>query len=222
MDKQLNENSITVYYQNLPYLAKYHNVLLADHNISSAQILIFVETRMSDIYIEGFQLFTQLVPGIKFPFGISIYMNTADENDLLYRSFTLETNYIIKENNSHFEYLVAMVKDKIYIVVYSSPKFPKTYAIEELRRIIRNCIETAGQQIIVIGDLNIDRNSNIGQQLVDNLYSIGLKSHVKFETPTNIYGNQIDYLFSSVEIRDTWVYETVVSDHKPILFIHDI
>ena len=221
VDKQLNENSIAVYYQNLPYLAKYRDFLLADHNVSSAQVLIFVENRMSDLYIDGFELFSQLVPGIKFPFGISIYMNTADESDLLYNSFTLEKNYIIKENNSHFEYLVAMVKDKIYIVVYSSPKFPKTNAIEELRRIIRDYIKTSDQKIIIIGDLNIDRNSNIGQQLVDNLYSIGLKTYVKSETPTNIYGNQIDYLFSSVEIRDSWVYETVVSDHKPILFIYD-
>ena len=214
MEKEKEEDSITVFYQNVPYLAKHSDVLIADQNIASADVLIFVETRTIDLNINGFELFSQLVTDNFRPFGISTYV----KSEIITLSIALEKNFILHNSDAHIEYLCFMVNQIIFIVIYSSPKFPDSKTINIIKELFFK-YQNIGSKILICGDLNVKRDSDQGHQMIKYFSSLELRCCIESKVATNIHGNQIDYILSSKDISmESWVYQTVNSDHYPIFF----
>ena len=215
IEKEKVEDAIIVVYQNVPYLAKYSEALVADQNIASADVLVLVETRTNDLNIDGFELFSQLVTGNIRPFGISIYVKC----EVLPFCLALEKNFILHNSDAHIEYLCFMVNQIIFIVLYSSPKFPNSETVTIITELVFK-YKKIGSKILICADLNVKRDSMTGQKMLQYISSLDLKCCIESMVATNIYGNQIDYIFSSKNISiHSWVYQTIISDHYPIFFI---
>ena len=74
------------------------------------------------------------------------------------------------------------------------------------------------EKIIIVGDFNIDINSPSGDALKTKMDSVGLQSSIQPNQASNDYNNQIDLVFSSFDLQSAWYHESLISDHKQILF----
>jgi len=181
----------------------------------SCDILALVETRSNNVTINGFELIAQIESSGGRPFGIAVYAKTESVNPLLAIEIKKE---VVFDNDSHFEYIVINLGEVSLTTIYISPKFPFRRSLEILSNEISEQ-QKVNDKNIVIGDFNQCLMSPNGQNLVECMNRYGLSAFPQNGRPTTNSGSQIDYCFSSFSLTDIWVYESLISDHKPLFII---
>ena len=206
---------IMLFYQNYPYLCHHVEELICDQNVRNSDVLIILETRTNNQAIDGFQLLHQ----IKYdttahqsrPFGISIYGKTH-----IHSTFIAESIIFNRNKTGHIEILMFEIFNTNIITTYVSPKYSNSS--ESIFTSIKPFIDSTFPSII-IGDFNIDINSNSGNLLKQRLVEYGFS----FKLGLNQYStdnSQIDLLFANFDLNDAFYYESLNTLHKPIfLFI---
>ena len=206
-------NRTMIFFQNYPYLQHHVEDLICDCKVREADILIMLETRSNNQLIDGFKLLHQILYNNRVhqsrPFGIAVYGKPHIQSR--YLSETIEIN---AKNTGHIEILVFESLNARMIATYISPLF--TTSITDIFTVLNKHID-ATIPTILIGDFNIDINSNKGTELRQVFNENGFE----FQLGLNKYStdcSQIDLLFSNFKLFDSFYYESIDTLHKPIIF----
>ena len=174
-------NKISFFYQNFPYLNLHIEDIFCDFNVRNTDVLIFVETRCADKIINGYKLIQQ----IKYnttkhqsrPFGIAVYGKQHLETN-----FVAEHVYFNRDKTGHIEILIFDINNIRIYAIYISPKYShysvKTF--EMLNKLIDRSFST-----IIVGDFNVDINSESGSQFRQKFEDIGF--HFRSRPQHQIY-----------------------------------
>ena len=100
-------------------------------------------------------------------------------------------------------------------MIYYSPKVPSSTVIKSIRELSETLIST-NIPIMIIGDFNINIGSNPGKALIKSMDEIGI-SKISPDGPTTDYRTSIDYVFANIFSAHVDLYESVISDHKPLI-----
>ena len=204
---------ISLYFQNYPYLHHHIQDLICDHNVRNLDILIFVETRCNDQTIDGFRLIHQIKYNTSKhqsrPFGIAVYRKPH-----LDTNFVAEHIYFNRDKTGHMEILIFDINNIRIFAIYVSPKYShtSTKTFEMLNKLIDGSFNT-----IIVGDFNIDINSESGSQFKQKFEDIGFHFDLDLNTKSTD-SSQIDLLFTNFDIYNTIYYESIDTLHRPIIF----
>jgi len=213
-DLDLPAGATTVFYQNIQSLPSRRLDLECGPNSSSADLLALVETHTAGINIHGFGVLAQIAAGISRPHGIALFAKFGREQ-LFEGSIRGD---VILPSDGHIEYLVFVFAGKTLMVVYCSPGCPKAEALHQLDLLVSE-LASSPRQLVLFGDFNIKLDSPNGQILEQILLRKGLVFIGERGVSTNNFGNQIDFVFSSVQMVGAFTGESLASDHKPILVV---
>ena len=189
-------NKISFFYQNFPYLNLHIEDIFCDFNVRNTDILIFVETRCADKIIMGYKHIQQIKYNMtkhqRRPFGIAVYGKQHLETN-----FVAEHVYFNRDKTGHIEILIFDINNIRIYATYISPKYShssvKTF--EMINKLIDRSIST-----IIVGDFNVDINSESGSQFRQKFEDIGF--HFDLDLNTRSTDNsQIDLLFANFDIE---------------------
>ncbi|XP_028418500.1 uncharacterized protein LOC114543885 [Dendronephthya gigantea] len=211
----LNPTDLKICYLNARSLHKHIEDIRKDINYTSADILIFTETRFreedpGEMYaIEGHELFrNDDVSNLNRP-----YHGTA-----VYSKLPMIIRYPCARNCHGIEVtIMKMVErpDLIIIGIYRSP----TLALSSLLAAISTTLEEhPSPRVIIIGDFNVNWLDEIERRSLYNLMinTNGLEQLITSSTTDN--GTLIDHLYTNLIEKDiqAGTLETYFSDHKAI------
>ena len=206
---QRDDASLIIGYQNLPPLHKHASAIKADHNLSACDILCFVETHSKEVQIEGFDLLVELPekPGCH---GISFY---CQDTSLLVQKKCTEV--IPFGDKAHIEYMCIELSSGLQLLIlYSSPKVLPKDAIKTIVG-LAGSMDPLNNPLLVLGDFNLQLLSAQGTALVTQMESLHL-GKISPDGPSTDYRTTIDFAFASIPATSA-SYESVFSDHKPII-----
>ena len=206
---QRDDASLIIGYQNLPHLHKHASAITADHNLSACDILCFVETHSKEVQIEGFDLLVELPekPGCH---GISFY---CQDTSLLVQKKCTEV--IPFGDKAHIEYMCIELSSGLQLLIlYSSPKVLPKDAIKTIVG-LAGSMDPLNNPLLVLGDFNLQLLSAQGTALVTQMESLHL-GKISPDGPSTDYRTTIDFAFASIPATSA-SYESVFSDHKPII-----
>ena len=204
-----DDGTLIIGYQNLPHLHKHAASVAADHNLSVCDILCFVETHSRGVEIEGFDLLVDLPvkPGCH---GISFYCR---DSSLQVQRKSAEVMPF--GDKAHIEYMCIELSSGLQLlVIYSSPKVPQKDAFKTIVGLAES-MDPSNNPLLVLGDFNLQLRSSPGTALVSQMESIHL-AKISPDGPSSDYRTTIDYAFASIPATSAF-YESVISDHKPMI-----
>ena len=113
-----------------------------------------------------------------------------------------------QKKNTHLEAIEVIIENITYIGIYSSPNFPLQKLCDFIETVASN-----KNNVVFIGDFNINFNKP-PKQLVQILKHFNYK--ILVDGITTDHGTTIDNVITNVDIA-ALVYESLISDHRPIL-----
>ena len=118
-------------------------------------------------------------------------------------------------DKAHIEYMCIELSTGLQLlIIYSSPKVPQKDALKTIVGLAES-MNPSNNPLLVLGDLNIDFSSSNGVALVTQMESLHL-AKISPDGPSTDYRTTIDYAFASIP-SSAQFYESVFSDHKPII-----
>ena len=209
MVSAVRDGTLIIGYQNLPHLHKHAASVAADHNLSRCDVLCFVETHSKGVQIEGFDFLAEL-PWTTGCHGISLY-----SRDTSLQVKRKSSEVMPFGNKAHIEYMCIELSYGLQLLIlYSSPKVPEKDALKTIIGLAAS-MDPTNNPLLVLGDFNLQLLSAQGTALVTQMKSIHL-AKISPEGPSSDYRTTIDYAFASIPATSTF-YESVFSDHKPII-----
>ena len=206
-------------YHNIRSLHKYQKHVLSDPNYLHANILMFVETRLRDTDIFDLPNFTCIhrqdcIYPTRHPFGSALYVKTDITSSVFMIEHVCYKNFNDKQKLTAFLDLTAIkLNSKAIIFLYKSPKFSKQCFFEKLESLLTTVKRDKSLlDIIIVGDFNLDH-----EELKTYMKNQGMFKCIHEPFSTDNY-TLIDLLYSSNSDTTAHLYESVISDHKPIWF----
>ncbi|KAK3102105.1 hypothetical protein FSP39_008803 [Pinctada imbricata] len=214
-------NSFMMYFQNVRSFRKHFKNIYQDSTIVEADLLLFVETKLSGrdenelFLMPDYEVhrFDNEDSRSRSPYGIILYSKegTCEIHEKYHK--------ITKQGKEMVESVVVNVQANVSSrplcvhVLYSSPKTSlKTlqHHIERTRTLVKSNLTE-----IILGDFNIDLLSNPNHQFLHFMHQY--IQHIK-ETTTD-YNSLLDHVYSrnNQGVLNCFVLESVFSDHKPLL-----
>ncbi|CAF4174715.1 unnamed protein product [Rotaria sordida] len=172
--------------------------------------LVETWTKPTDsLEIEGFKVIHRRdCNDTRKPFGQITYL----KSDLKYENITERCEYSGKD---HIEYCSIKIDDICIISVYNSPNSSfdvlKQHIIEVISISKRFC-----EDIIVVGDLNINLKIKTNHKFIEYMESLGLTLINKLNKSSTNAKTQIDYCFTNVKDLKSDYFESLTTFHKPI------
>ena len=211
----LNHADLKICYLNARSLHKHIDDVRKDINYSSADILIFTETRFSpndpdEMYaIEGYELFrNDDISNVNRP-----YHGTA-----VYSRLPMMTGYPCARNCHGIELTIMKTvecPDLILIGIYRSPRLVLSSFFTAIRATLE---ENHSSQVLIIGDFNVNWLDDVERRSLHNLMinENCLKQRISSCTTDN--GTLIDHVYTNLieEDIEAGTLETYFSDHKAI------
>ena len=141
-----------------------------------------------------------------------IFFLVNDFPDTLYENITERCEYSGKD---HIEYCSIKIDDICIISVYNSPNS----SFDVLKRHMNEVISISKrfcENIIVVGDFNINLNLKTNHKFIEYMKSFGLTMINKLNKSSTSAKTQIDYCFSNMNDLKSDYFESLTSFHKPI------
>ena len=159
--------------------------------------------------IEGFKIIQRRnCNDTRNPFGQITYL----KNDLKYENIAETYEYSGKD---HIEYSSIKIDDICILSVYNSPNS----SFDVLKRHINEVISISKrfcEDIIVVGDFNINLKIRINYKFIEYMESFGLTLISKLNKSSTNAKTQIDYYFTNMKDLKSDYSESLTSFHKPI------
>ncbi|CAF3286262.1 unnamed protein product [Rotaria sp. Silwood2] len=204
--------SFFVMFHNVQSLNKHFLDVKSDNTFLSASMISLVETwtkPTDSLEIEGFKIVHRRdCNDVRKPFGQIIYL----KNDLKYENITERYEY---SGKNHIEYCSIKIDDICIISVYNSPNS----SFDILKRHINEVITISKgfcENIIVVGDFNINLKMKINKKFIEYMESFGLSLNNILNRDSTNAKTQIDYCFTNVKDLKSDYFESLTSFHKPI------
>ncbi|CAF4648686.1 unnamed protein product, partial [Rotaria sp. Silwood2] len=168
--EESQEERFSIMFHNVQSLNKHISDIKFDKTFLSSSMISLVETwtKPSDnLEIEGFKIVHRRdCDDVRKPFGQIIYL----KNDLKYENITERYEY---SGKNHIEYSSIKIDDICVISVYNSPNS----SFDILKRHINEVITISKgfcENIIVVGDFNINLKIKINNKFIEYMESFGL------------------------------------------------
>ena len=210
--EELQGKNMYIMFHNVQSLNKHLLDVKSDITILSASVISLVETwtKPNDsLEIEGFKIVHRLdCDDIRKPFGQITYV----KNHLKYENITERCEY---SGKNHIEYSSIKIDDLCIISVYNSPNS----SFDVLKRHINDVVTISrrfSENIIVVGDFNIDLKIKTNHKFTDYMKSFGLTLISKLNKNSSNAKTQIDYCFANANHLKSDYFESLISFHKPI------
>ncbi|CAF1407300.1 unnamed protein product [Rotaria sordida] len=209
--KESQERFYLMFY-NVQSLNKHFLDVKSDKTFLSASIISLVETwtKSSDsLEIEGFKIVQRRdCNDIRKPFGQITYL----KNDLNYENILEKCEY---SGKNHIEHCSIKIDDFCIISIYNLPNS----SFDVVKRHI-NEVTTVSKRfcenIVVVGDFNIDLKIKTNHKFIDYMESFGLTLINKLNKNSTNAKTQIDYCFTNGNGLKSDYFESLTSFHKPI------
>ncbi|CAF1560346.1 unnamed protein product [Rotaria magnacalcarata] len=202
----------SVMFHNVQSLNKHILDVKSDKTFLSASMISLVETWTKpgdSLEIEDFKVVHRRdCNDIRRPFGQITYL----KNHLKYESIAERCEY---SGKNHIEYSSIKIDDICIISVYNSPNSP----FDILKRHINEVITASKrfcENIIVVGDFNINLKIKTNYKFIEYMKSIGLTLINKLNKNSTNAKTQIDYCFANVNGWKCDYFESLTSFHKPL------
>ena len=114
---------------------------------------------------------------------------------------------------------IELSEDKIVLVGYKSPKLSTTFFLKCLEQIL---LEYGNQNLVVLGDFNLDLNNDIGNSLLNLLHTHNLHSLLPIGAVTTCAQTQVDIVFSNIDIENAHISDTYFSHHQLLSRRHPV
>ncbi|CAF1454283.1 unnamed protein product [Rotaria sordida] len=209
--KESQERFYLMFY-NVQSLNKHFLDVKSDKTFLSASIISLVETwtKSSDsLEIEGFKIVQRRdCNDIRKPFGQITYL----KNDLNYENILEKCEY---SGKNHIEYCSIKIDDFCIISIYNLPNS----SFDVVKRHINEVITVSKrfcENIVVVGDFNIDLKIKTNHKFIDYMESFGLTLINKLNKNSTNAKTQIDYCFTNGNGLKSDYFESLTSFHKPI------
>ena len=122
---------------------------------------------------------------------------------------------ILFGDKAHIEFMCIELSSGLQLlIVYSSPKLPPKDVLKTIVG-LAGSMDPSNNPLLVLGDFNLQLLSAQGTALVTQMESIHL-AKISPDGPSTDYRTTIDYAFASIPATSAF-YESVFSDHKPII-----
>ncbi|CAF1076026.1 unnamed protein product [Rotaria magnacalcarata] len=210
--EEFQRERFSIMFHNVQSLNKHISDVKFDKTFLSSSIISLVETwtKPSDnLEIEGFKIVHRRdCHDVRKPSGQIIYL----KNDLKFENITERYEYSGKD---HIEYSSINVDDICIISVYNSPNS----SFDVLRRHMNEVITISKRfcdNIIVVGDFNINLKIKINKKFIEYMKSFGLSLNNTLNKDSTNAKTQIDYCFTNVKDLKSDYFESLTSFHKPI------
>ena len=201
-----------VMFHNVQSLNKHILDIRSDKTFLCASMISLVETwtkPTDSLEIEGFKIIHRRdCNDIRKPFGQITYL----KNDLKYENIAERCEYSGKD---HIEYSSIKIDDICIISVYNSPNS----SFDVLKRHVNKVITISKpfcENIIVVGDFNINLKIKTNYKLIEYMESFGLTLINKLNKSSTNARTQIDYCFTNMNDLQSDYFESLTSFHKPI------
>ncbi|XP_052276203.1 uncharacterized protein LOC127875286 isoform X2 [Dreissena polymorpha] len=209
----IDEKNITVMFHNARSLHAHFLDIELDPNFNSADVNIFVETKLSkkdnieDYMLTGYHLkrfdcSLSEFDSTRSPYGIAVYYKHC--------AYKIRNHMKIIPSQGVIESVTINLNPYNINVVclYVSPKISRcetNYFLQDLLSPL------SSSSIIILGDFNIDLKSNTPLETLSGF-------HQYITTPTTDYKSILDHIYSNLDDRIlmTGVFDSYFSDHKPI------
>lgn len=223
----LKKGSIKIAYLNIRSLRKNLPNIRCDEWYMQCDIIIFSETNtiQSDdehlLKLDNFNIFyrSDMKSNSRNHKGIICYvksnLNINILDNLLEFQFDNNNKYC-----SHIDLVCFECNNLVILTGYKSPRCPFNLFEKYLSKMATWLNKN---QVIIIGDFNIDNYNNANQNLNDLMNTYDMHSVLKCDTITTDNNTQIDIIFTNIKNR-TYVAGTYVSyfsDHMPIYILLD-
>ena len=210
--EESQDGKFYVMFHNVQSLNKHILDVKSDKTFLYASMISLVETwtKPGDpLEIEGFKIVQRRdCNDIRKPFGQITYL----KDDLNYEKTLERCEY---SGKNHIEYSSIKVDDICIISVYNSPNAP----FDVLQRNINEVITVSKrfcENIIVVGDFNIDLNKKPNYKFIEYMESFGLTLNNKLNKSSTNAKTQIDYCFTNMKNLKCDYFESLTSFHKPL------
>ncbi|CAM4966410.1 unnamed protein product [Rotaria socialis] len=210
--EESQEERFSIMFHNVQSLNKHISDIKFHKTFLSCSMISLVETwtkTTDSLEIEGFKiLYRRDCVDIRKPFGQIIYL----KNDLKYENVTQSCEY---SDKNHIEYSSIKIDDMCTISVYNLPNS----SFDVLKRHIDEVITVSKgfrENIIVVGDFNINLKIKINNRFTEYMESFGLSLNNILNRDATNAKTQIDYCFTNVKDLKSDYFESLTSFHKPI------
>ncbi|CAF3205854.1 unnamed protein product [Rotaria sp. Silwood2] len=210
--EESQEERFSIMFHNVQSLNKHISDIKFDKIFLSSSMISLVETWTKpgdSLEIEGFKIVQRRdCNDIRKPFGQITYLR----NDLNHQNILEKYEY---SGKNHIEYSSIKIDDICIISVYNSPNA----SLDVLKRSIKEVITVSKQfceNIIVVGDFNIDLKIRTNYKFIEYMESFGLTLNNKLYKSSTNAKTQIDYCFTNVNSLKSDYFESLTSFHKPI------
>ena len=211
----LNHTDLKICYLNARSLHKHIDDVRKDINYSSADILIFTETRFSphdpnEMYtIEGYELFRN---------DDILNVNRPYHGTAVYSRLPMLNGYPCARNCHGIELTIIKTLERpdiIIIGIYRSPRLPLSSLLAAIRTTLE---ENPFSQLIVIGDFNVNWLDDVERTSLYNLMINENSLEQLISSCTTDNGTLIDHAYTNFtkEYIQAGTLETYFSDHKAI------
>ncbi|CAF3949464.1 unnamed protein product, partial [Rotaria sordida] len=197
---------------NVQSLNKHILDIRSDKTFLCASMISLVETwtkPTDSLEMEGFKVIHRRdCNDTRKPFGQITYL----KNDLKHENITERCEYSGKD---HIEYCSIKIDDICIISVYNSPNS----SFNVLKRHINEVISISKrfcEDIIVVGDFNIDLKIKTNHKFIEYMESFGLTLINKLNKSSTNAKTQIDYCFTNMNDLKSDYFESLTSFHKSV------
>jgi len=198
-----NIRSLNLY---LPYVINHPSYMNAD-------ILMFVETRFKagEVHdIPGYACVHRqdCVLPQRHPFGSALYVKHSESVSIFHHE--LDLNKVGTNLKSFLDITGYLFNQKAIIFLHKSP----SYNISKFKSKLQKTLEKVYNltETIIVGDFNL-KQDEINQFMRENNLQMSLKG--SFSTD---YHTLIDLYYTSNPNHPAYLYESPISDHKPVWF----
>jgi len=213
-----NNDNIIVVFHNVRSLNLHFQNVASDRTFINSDIIMLAETwsKPEDIYdINNFSIVyrTDCKSAKRKAFGTVIYV----KNYLLPHVKILFQNESISGTN-HSTVVALSIFNQTVIMVYKSPKAAWNLVKQQLQQAITMSLQNNIYDISIMGDFNIkyqasDPDFNSLKELMTDNNCFMILDPTKVSTDHN---SLIDLCFSTNQMRNAHIFESITSDHKPI------
>lgn len=204
----INEK-IEIVSHNIRSLKKHFQFILSDPIYSIANIIYFQETCVNNaIPLPNYKIIGHIPYNESNKKGGSILYCKENINmklvDVFYENFN---------DNGHLELIVSETDTYTLICLYCSPKFPLKVLISKLQQYNLVQYNNEKKKYVIIGDFN-KCFINMSNSLKTYISSIEGKTLI--DDITTDYSTCIDNAITNIPNAVGFIYEDVISDHRPI------
>jgi len=210
--EESREETFSLMFHNVQSLNKHFQDIKFDKTFLSSSMISLVETwtkSIDSLELEGFKIIHRRdCNDVRKPFGQITYI----KDNLKYENIIDKHEY---SGKNHIEYSSIKIGEICIVSLYNSPNSSFDVLKQHVKEVI-TISKTNCENIIVVGDFNINLKLKTNFKFIEYMKSFGLSLNNTLNRDSTNAKTQIDYCFTNMKDIKSDYFESLTSFHKPI------